>query len=82
MMVPDASTFRVLPWAPDTGWFLCDLHFPDGRPVLFDTRALLKGAVNKLAAAGYEFVAGLEVEFHVFRIRDPRLQARGRGAVG
>ena len=82
MMVPDASTFRVLPWAPDTGWFLCDLHFPDGRPVLFDTRALLKGAVNKLAAAGYEFVAGLEVEFHVFRIRDPRLQPTDAGQPG
>lgn len=82
MMVPDASTFRVLPWAPDTGWFLCDLHFPDGRPVLFDTRALLKGAVNKLAAAGYEFVAGLEVEFHVFRIRDPRLQPADAGQPG
>jgi glutamine synthetase len=82
MMVPDASTFRVLPWAPDTGWYLCDLHFPDGRPVLFDTRALLKGAVNKLAAAGYEFVAGLEVEFHVFRIRDPRLQPTDAGQPG
>jgi glutamine synthetase len=82
IMVPDASTFRVLPWAPDTGWFLCDLHFPDGRPVLFDTRALLKGAVNKLAAAGYEFVAGLEVEFHVFRIRDPRLQPTDAGQPG
>ena len=82
MMVPDASTFRVLPWAPDTGWYLCDLHFPDGRPVLFDTRALLKGALNKLAAAGYEFVAGLEVEFHVFRIRDPRLQPTDAGQPG
>jgi glutamine synthetase len=82
LMVPDASTFRVLPWAPDTGWFLCDLQFPDGRPVLFDTRALLKGALNRLAAAGYEFVAGLEVEFHVFRIRDPRLQPADAGQPG
>ena len=82
MMVPDASTFRVLPWAPDTGWVLCDLHFPDGRPVPFDTRALLKGAVNKLAAASYEFVAGLDVEFHVFRIRDPRLQPADAGQPG
>jgi len=82
LMVPDASTFRVLPWAPDTGWFLCDLQFADGRPVIFDTRALLKGAVNKLALAGYEFVAGLEVEFHVFRIRDPRLQPTDAGQPG
>jgi len=82
LMVPDVSTFRVLPWAPDTGWFLCDLQFADGRPVIFDTRALLKGAVNKLALAGYEFVAGLEVEFHVFRIRDARLQPEDAGQPG
>ena len=82
LMVPDVSTFRVLPWAPDTGWFLCDQQFADGRPVIFDTRALLKGAVNKLALAGYEFVAGLEVEFHVFRIRDARLQPEDAGQPG
>ena len=33
LMIPDPSTFRTLPWAPDTGWFLCDLKFPDGRAV-------------------------------------------------
>ena len=27
LMIPDPATFRVLPWAPDTGWFLCDLQF-------------------------------------------------------
>ncbi|HYY60259.1 MAG TPA: glutamine synthetase, partial [Burkholderiales bacterium] len=68
LMIPDTSTFRVLPWAPDTGWFLCDLQFHDGRPVPFSTRAILRSALDKLAASGYEFVAGLEIEFHVFRI--------------
>src|SRR5215468_4404376 len=24
VLVPDASTFRVLPWADRTGWMLCD----------------------------------------------------------
>jgi len=82
LMIPDPATFRVLPWAPDTGWFLCDLQFPDGRPVPYDTRAILKNALKKLAAAGYEFVAGLEVEFHVFRIRDPHLQPADAGQPG
>src|ERR671916_2805753 len=48
MMVPDQSTFRVLPWAPDTGWFLCDLQFPDGRPVPFSTRGQLRKALDRL----------------------------------
>ena len=68
VMMPDPSTFRVLPWAPDTGWFLCDLQFPDGRAVPFSTRAPLRKALGRLEAP-YEFVAGLEVEFHVFKIR-------------
>jgi glutamine synthetase len=79
LMVADPSTFRVLPWAPDTGWFLCDLQFPDRRPVPFDTRAILKNALKKLP---YEFIAGLEVEFHVFRIRDPHLQPADAGQPG
>jgi len=82
LMIPDQSTFRVLPWAPDTGWFLCDVQFPDGRPVLFCTRSHLRKALERLEGAGYEFVAGLEVEFHVFRIRDPRLQPADAGQPG
>jgi glutamine synthetase len=23
----------VLPWAPTTGWLLCDVYFNDGRPL-------------------------------------------------
>src|SRR3954447_9957624 len=64
LMIPDASTFRVLPWAPQTGWMLCDLEFQDRRPVPFSSRFLLKNALEKLAKAGYEFISGLEVEFH------------------
>ena len=82
LMVPDESTFRVLPWAPDTGWFLCDLRFRDGSPVLFSTRDQLHKALQKLESAGYEYVAGLEVEFHIFKIRDPHLQPADAGQPG
>ncbi|HEX6155057.1 MAG TPA: glutamine synthetase family protein [Burkholderiales bacterium] len=82
LMVPDPSTFRVLPWAPDTGWFLCDLRFPDGRSVPFSTRRQLRKALERLATVGYEFVAGLEVEFHVFRIKNERLQPEDAGQPG
>ncbi|HEY8251381.1 MAG TPA: glutamine synthetase family protein [Burkholderiales bacterium] len=82
LMVPDESTFRVLPWAPDTGWFLCDLQFLDGREVPFSTRGQLRKCLERLESAGYEFVAGLEVEFHVFKLRDPRLQPEDAGQPG
>jgi len=82
LMVPDPATFRVLPWSPETGWFLCELQFPDGREVPFSTRRQLRKALERLATVGYEFVAGLEVEFHVFRIKDPRLQPEDAGQPG
>ncbi|MCY1267115.1 Gamma-glutamylanilide synthase [compost metagenome] len=67
-LVPDPSTFRVLPWSPKAGWILCDPYFQDGRPVPFATRRILRNAEEQLAAAGYQLVTGLEVEFHVFRL--------------
>ena len=27
LMIADPSTFRVLPWAPNTGWVQCDMYF-------------------------------------------------------
>ncbi|MBI4275654.1 MAG: glutamine synthetase [Rhizobiales bacterium] len=73
VMVADPSTFRVLPWAEKTGWLLCDIYFTNGKPVPFSTRKLFRDALARLADAGFEFSAGLEVEFHLFTIENPRL---------
>ncbi|RYE40667.1 MAG: glutamine synthetase, partial [Hyphomicrobiales bacterium] len=70
IMVPDPTTFRLLPWADNTGWMLCDLYFADGRPVPFCTRGLMRGMLGKLESAGFGFLSGLEVEFHVTRMLD------------
>jgi glutamine synthetase len=82
LMIPDPSTFRVLPWAAGTGWVLCDLAFQDGRPVPFDTRRVLKEALITLGKSEFEFVAGLEIEFHVFRITNPSLKPSDAGQPG
>ena len=73
VMIADPATFRVLPWADKTGWLLCDIHFSNGKPVPFSTRARCREALDTLAAAGYDFCAGLEVEFHLFKLENPRL---------
>jgi glutamine synthetase len=73
VMVPDPGTFRVLPWAEKTGWLLCDCYFPNGREVPIATRALYRNALAKLADAGFDYLAGLEVEFHLFKVQDLRL---------
>src|SRR5499433_728448 len=73
VMIPDPTTFRVLPWAPKTGWVLCDIYFQDGTPVPFSTRHLYRRVLRELADIGYDYMAGLEVEFHVFKLTNPRL---------
>ena len=82
LIVADPSTFRVLPWLEKTGWLLCDAYFGTGKPVPFATRALLGNAVRKLADTGHEFIAGLEVEFHVFKVTDPHMQPGDVGQPG
>src|SRR5215210_1809983 len=73
IIVADPTTFRVLPWSEQTGWVLCDLYFPDGTPVPFSTRRLYRSVVQDLEAKDYDYVAGLEVEFHIFKLEDPKL---------
>jgi glutamine synthetase len=82
VMIPDPSTFRVLPWARKTGWLLADVYLPDGRPVPYATRHIFRAALERLAAAGYDYVAGLEVEFHVFRLDSDRMVPEASGQPG
>ena len=73
IMVADPTTFHVLPWAPNTGWLLCDIYFPDGTPVPFATRRLLQNTLAEAAALGHDYTVGLEIEFHLFKLEDARL---------
>jgi glutamine synthetase len=73
MMLADPLTFRILPWAENTGWVLCDSYFANGRPVPIATRQVYRDALAKLAKAGFDYVAGIEIEFHLFKIEDARL---------
>jgi glutamine synthetase len=82
LMVPDPTTFRVLPWSPTTGWLLCDLHFADGRPIPFATRQIYKSVLADLGQRGYDFVVGLEVEFHLFKLDDARMAPEDAGQPG
>jgi hypothetical protein len=42
IMVPDPTTFTLLPWAERTGWALADLAMRDGTPFPFSPRTLLR----------------------------------------
>jgi glutamine synthetase len=75
IMVADPRTFNVLPWADNTGWVLCDCYFGNGRKVPIATRQLFSDALAKLEKLGFDYVAGIEIEFHLFKMEDPRLGA-------
>ena len=82
LMVADPTSFRILPWVAGTGWLLCDIYFADGRPVPFATRHLYKSILAGLEKRGYDFVAGLEVECHVFRLEDANMSPEHAGQPG
>jgi glutamine synthetase len=82
LMVPDPASFRVLPWAAATGWMLCDLYFANGRPVPFATRHLYRTVLDRLEERGYDFVAGLEVECHIFKLVDANMSPEQAGQPG
>ena len=41
----------------------------------FSTRQLYRDQLARLAKAGFDYMAGLEVEFHLFKLENPRLAA-------
>jgi glutamine synthetase len=82
VLVPDPTTFRVLPWAEKTGWILCDVRFPDGAAVPFCTRSLLRTHLDRLADLGYDLTVGVELEFHVFRSQEDDLTSDRVGRPG
>jgi glutamine synthetase len=55
------------------------MYFSDGSPVPFDTRGVLRRGLEGLAAEGYDYVAGLEVEFYITRLEDPMLRPEQSG---
>ncbi len=80
VLVPDPSTFQILPWADRTGWLLCDAYFANGQPVPLDGRGLLRRQLAGLRGLGYDFTVGLEVEFSIFTpLPDQRLEPERAG---
>ena len=73
VLVPDPTTFRVLPWGDNTAWVLSDIYLKSGAVMPFSPRAILANQLQDLHGRGYELLIGLEVEFHVFKIDDPHL---------
>jgi glutamine synthetase len=73
MLLADPASYQQLHWASKTGWVQCQAWHMNsngaGTPVAFDTRRVLQNALARLSKAGYGMTCGLEVEFHIYKIR-------------
>src|SRR5579883_371573 len=82
VIVPDPSTFRVLPWAGGIGWVLCDEYFKTGLPFHFSPRHLLRRQLERLAKRGMGYILGLEIEWYLLRVSETMLNDEHIGAPG
>jgi glutamine synthetase len=73
VIVPDPTTFQILPWAPRTGWMLSDAYFSSGKPLPLDPRRILRNQLDRLGQHALSYLSGLEVEFYITRLADPHI---------
>jgi glutamine synthetase len=64
---PDPDTQRELSWLPGWRICLCTPSWPNGSPCELASREVLRGALERVAAQGYQTLAAFEYEI---RIRD------------
>ncbi|HSK23135.1 MAG TPA: glutamine synthetase family protein [Egicoccus sp.] len=69
LVVPDASTFQILPWRPESmgvARMFCDILTPDGQPFAADPRYVLKRTLERASEMGFTFYVHPEMEFFLF----------------
>ena len=72
-IVPDPTTFRVLPWAPGVGWILCDEYFNSGAPFHFSPRQLMRRLAREMEGKGHKLRIGLEIEWYLAKVAEETL---------
>lgn len=78
----DLSTFRVLPYEPDTACFLADFYLPDQKhPHPACPRNLLKRVVARAEANGFTPKFGSEFEFFLFQETPESLHGKRFGSL-
>ena len=67
--MPDLASFTPVPWQGNLARFACDITV-EGEPWAYDPRTILKNALARANAQGYEFMIGLELEYFLLRERE------------
>ena len=78
-LAPDLGTMRKLSWLDRTALVICDAELgPGHEPVEVAPRSILKKQVERLRDAGFEAMAGSELEYYQF---GPRTWRRRRADI-
>ena len=82
LMVADPSSFRVLPWALGHRLAVVRSLFRRRPAGAVRDASSLSSVLAKLDQRGYDFVAGLEVECHIFKLEDAKMSPEDAGQPG
>ncbi len=81
LIKPDPDSFAILPWriqGERAGRVFCSVLFPNGKPVPFDPREVLRRVLKRAERMGFSCYAGCELECFYFKGEDaPRLLDSG-----
>ncbi|HET7875670.1 MAG TPA: glutamine synthetase family protein [Methylomirabilota bacterium] len=66
-LVPDLSTWRLLPWLDKTALVFCDVYTEEGEPIEEAPRWILKRQLERARKLGYVVKTGSELELYLFR---------------
>lgn len=70
---PEPDTLMPLPWRPEEGSVVrmfCNITYPNGTPFEYDSRMILRQAIEEAAKEGLQFFFGTEQEFYLFQLDD------------
>ena len=69
--IPDPRSFQIMPWKPGetkVARMICDVVTPDGQPYDGDPRYVLRKALDRMKAMGFDtFNVGPELEYFLFK---------------
>jgi len=67
--MPDPRSLTILPWRPTVARLACDVTV-EGQPWPYCPRTILRSALARAAALGYEVKIGAELEYFLLRRRE------------
>ncbi|KAM5256519.1 lengsin [Ctenodactylus gundi] len=68
VLMPELSTFRVLPWAERTARVICDTFTVTGEPLLTSPRYIAKRQLGQLQEAGFSLLSAFAYDFCIFGV--------------